>query len=168
MPCLNLLPEPNAAMRAYRAALLRFDPAADPRQAAVYEADGLLVLGLDASGAEVVQDVGDWAALAPRYPGLAVEHLPGRLIAPGFIDMHVHFPQLNVIGSPADGLLPWLENHTFPEEQRFESPDYCAAEAEFFSTNCCATASPQRWPLPPRTQPRCRPCSPRRSSAKCG
>ncbi len=119
-------------MKAYRAALLRFDPAADPRQAAVYEADGLLVLGPDASGAEVVHDVGAWAVLAPRYPGLAVEHLPGRLVAPGFIDMHVHFPQLNVIGSPADGLLPWLENHTFPEEQRFESPAYSAAEAEFF------------------------------------
>jgi guanine deaminase len=46
--------------------------------------------------------------------------------------MHIHFPQTNVIGSPADGLLPWLENYTFPEEKRFSAPDFCAREAEFF------------------------------------
>ncbi|MEY4266139.1 MAG: guanine deaminase [Pseudomonadota bacterium] len=119
-------------MQGYRAALLRFDPAADPKQSAVYEADGLLVVGPDARGTQVVQAVGPWATLAPRYPGLVVAHLPGRLIAPGFVDLHLHYPQTNVIGSPAAGLLPWLENYTFPEEQRFESPDYSAAEAEFF------------------------------------
>lgn len=119
-------------MQGYRAALLRFDPAAAPQQSAVYEADGLLVVGPDARGTQVVQAAGDWATLAPRFPGLAVEHLPGRLIAPGFVDLHLHYPQTNVIGSPADGLLPWLDNYTFPEEQRFESPAYSAAEAAFF------------------------------------
>ena len=119
-------------MKGYRAALLRFDPAAEPQQSAVYDADGLLVVGPDAAGKQVVQAAGDWASLAPRFPGLAVEHLPGRLIAPGFVDLHLHYPQTNVIGSPASGLLPWLENYTFPEEQRFESPDYSAAEAAFF------------------------------------
>jgi guanine deaminase len=119
-------------MQGYRAALLRFDPPADPKQSAIYEADGLLVVGPDARGTQVVQAAGDWATLAPRFPGLVVEHLPGRLIAPGFVDLHLHYPQTNVIGSPADGLLPWLDNYTFPEEQRFESPEYSAAEAAFF------------------------------------
>ena len=119
-------------MKGYRAALLRFDPAAEPQQSAVYDADGLLVVGPDAAGKQVVQAAGDWASLAPRFPGLPVEHLSGRLIAPGFVDLHLHYPQTNVIGSPASGLLPWLENYTFPEEQRFESPDYSAAEAAFF------------------------------------
>ena len=119
-------------MQGYRAALLRFDPAADPKQSAIYEADGLLVVGPDARGTQVVQAAGDWATLAPRFPGLVVEHLPGRLIAPGFVDLHLHYPQTNVIGSPADGLLPWLDNYTFPEEQRFESPEYSAAAAAFF------------------------------------
>jgi guanine deaminase len=119
-------------MQGYRAALLRFDPAADPKQSAVYDTDGLLVVGPDALGTQVVQAAGDWATLAPRFPGLVVEHLPGRLIAPGFVDLHLHYPQTNVIGSPADGLLPWLDNYTFPEEQRFESPEYSAAEAAFF------------------------------------
>jgi guanine deaminase len=46
--------------------------------------------------------------------------------------MHVHYPQTHVIGSPADGLLPWLENYTFPEEKRFSAPEYSAQAASFF------------------------------------
>ncbi len=119
-------------LRGYRASLLWF---ADPAQGADsirYEEDGLLLVGPDDLGCQVVQALGDWHGLSARYPGLAVEHWPGRIIAPGFVDMHVHFPQTNVIGSPADGLLPWLENYTFPEEQRFADPDYAAEAAAFF------------------------------------
>jgi guanine deaminase len=46
--------------------------------------------------------------------------------------MHIHYPQLDVIGSPADGLLPWLENYTFPEEKRFAAQDHSAQAATFF------------------------------------
>jgi guanine deaminase len=119
-------------LRGYRASLLWF---ADPQKGAQsieYEEDGLLVGGPNEAGRQVVQAVGDWLSVSVRYPALAVEHLPGRIIAPGFVDMHVHFPQTNVIGSPADGLLPWLENYTFPEEQRFADPEYAAEAATFF------------------------------------
>ncbi|MEP6773692.1 MAG: guanine deaminase [Polaromonas sp.] len=115
-------------MKAYRAALLYFTGTAQ----AVYEADGLLVTGSDAEGRQVVQAVGSHSALAPRFADVPTEHLPGRLIAPGFVDMHIHYPQLDVIGSPADGLLPWLENYTFPEEKRFAAQDHCAQAATFF------------------------------------
>jgi guanine deaminase len=70
--------------------------------------------------------------MGPLYAHVPVTHFPGRIIAPGFVDLHVHFPQTNVIGSPASGLLPWLENYTFPEEKRFESPEYSAQAASFF------------------------------------
>jgi guanine deaminase len=70
--------------------------------------------------------------VAPHYPGLAVEHLPGRIIAPGFVDMHIHYPQTDVIGAPAEGLLPWLENYTFPHEKRFHAQEYAAEVASFF------------------------------------
>jgi len=119
-------------LKGYRASLLWF---ADPVQGADsirYEEDGLLVVGLNDVGCQVVQALGEWHGLSARYPELAVEHWPGRIIAPGFVDMHVHFPQTNVIGSPADGLLPWLENYTFPEEQRFADPGYAAEAATFF------------------------------------
>jgi len=115
-------------MKAYRAALLYFT---GPAQAA-YESDGLLVVGPDAQGRQRVQAVGSHQALAPRFAELPVEHLPGRIIAPGFVDMHIHYPQLDVIGSPAEGLLPWLENYTFPEESRFAAPAHSAQAAGFF------------------------------------
>ena len=115
-------------MKAYRAAILRF--AAD--HSAIYETDGLLVVAADASGRQRVEAVGPWRELAPRYAHLNIEHLSGRILAPGFVDMHLHYPQVDVIGSPADGLLPWLENYTFPQETRFSDPAYAAKVAGFF------------------------------------
>jgi len=112
----------------YRSALLRF---ADDGSA-LYDEDGLLAVGPDAQGRQRVLAAGAWQALAARYAGQPVTHLPGRIIAPGFVDMHIHFPQTDVIGSPADGLLPWLENYTFPHEQRFAAPDYGEQVARFF------------------------------------
>lgn len=116
------------AMKAYRAALLRFEDDQRP----VYDADGLLVVGPDAQGRRVVRAAGDHAALIGNYPGVAVEDLRGKLIAPGFIDMHVHYPQTDVIGAPAAGLLPWLENYTFPHESRFHEPAHAREVAGFF------------------------------------
>ena len=115
-------------MKAYRAAILRF---ADDRSA-VYEADGLLVVGPDAQGRQVVRAVGPYHALAGNFPGVAVEQLAGSIIAPGFIDLHIHFPQTDVIGSPAAGLLPWLENYTFPHEALFADEAHCRDLATFF------------------------------------
>ena len=115
-------------MQALRAALLRFATDGTP----VYDSDGLLVIGPGPRGVQEVVDAGDYPSLAPRYPGLAIEHLPGRLLAPGFVDLHLHFPQLDVIGSPAEGLLPWLENYTFPHESRFADADYAQGVAEAF------------------------------------
>lgn len=115
-------------MQAYRASLLRF---ADDGSA-LFDEDGLLVVGPDASGRKVVRAAGAYAALAGNYPGLAVTHLPGRILAPGFLDLHVHFPQTDVIGSPAEGLLPWLENYTFPHEARFSDAEYARSVASVF------------------------------------
>jgi len=115
-------------MNAYRAAILRF---AEDRSA-IYEEDGLLVVGPDATGQQVVRAVGPYQGLAANYPGVAIEHLPGAIIAPGFVDLHIHFPQVDVIGSPAAGLLPWLENYTFPHESRFSDEAHCGELATFF------------------------------------
>ena len=115
-------------MRAWRAAVLRFDE----KGRAIYDEDGLLLVGPDAQGKQVVRAVGAHAELARNYPGVFVEHLPGRIIAPGFIDMHVHFPQTDIIGAPSEGLLPWLENYTFPAEARFADPAHSMEVAEFF------------------------------------
>lgn len=115
-------------MQAYRAALLRF---AEDRSA-LYEEDGLLVIGPDAAGRQVVRAAGAYAQLAPQFPGVRVQHFPGRILAPGFVDLHIHFPQTDVIGSPAEGLLPWLENYTFPHESRFADHGYARGVAKVF------------------------------------
>jgi guanine deaminase len=111
-------------MQAYRASLLRFNE----QQQAVFDADGLLVVGEDGK----VVAGGSYAVLRGQYAQAPTQHWPGRIIAPGFVDMHVHYPQIDVIGSPADGLLPWLENYTFPEEKRYVDSEYSAQAASFF------------------------------------
>ncbi len=56
----------------------------------------------------------------------------GRLLMPGFIDTHVHCPQLDVIASWGAGLLDWLETYTFPAEQRHANPEVAEAAAARF------------------------------------
>jgi guanine deaminase len=114
--------------KAYRASLLRFD--GDGR--ALYDEDGLLVVAPDDRGRWRVVDAGAHADVAPRHADAHVTHWPGRILAPGFVDMHIHFPQTDIIGAPAEGLLPWLENYTFPAESRFADPVHAAEVAEVF------------------------------------
>ena len=116
-------------MHLYRAALLRF---ADDGSA-VYDADGLLAVAPDSHGRQRVLAAGAWADLSKQYARQApVTHWPGRIIAPGFVDLHIHYPQTDVIGSPANGLLAWLENYTFAHEARFADADYAGEVAPFF------------------------------------
>ena len=115
-------------MQAYRAQLLRFDSQGQ----ALYDSDGLLVVDGDASGVRRVVDAGAYRTLAGRHPQVPITHWPERIIAPGFIDMHVHYAQTDIIGAPAPGLLPWLENYTFPAESRFVDPQYAAEVAGVF------------------------------------
>ena len=77
--------------------------------------------------------LGAAADLLPALPaGLSLTHWPDSLIVPGFIDAHIHFPQLDVIASYGEQLLEWLNNYTFPAEQRFSDAAYAAATAEVF------------------------------------
>ncbi|MCF1470819.1 guanine deaminase [Agrobacterium vitis] len=62
---------------------------------------------------------------------LEIDHRP-HLILPGFIDCHVHFPQMQVIGSYAANLLEWLNTYTFPEECRFVETAHAARIATHF------------------------------------
>ena len=70
-------------------------------------------------------------ARAPDESWQRHEHA-GRLILPGFIDTHVHSPQLDVIASYGTALLDWLNNHTFPAERRHADPQHAQAGAELF------------------------------------
>ncbi len=104
---------------------LAHDPAEAPGRVR-YDPDGLLVVE---DGRIVAR--GPYADVAPRFPGLAVELLDG-LIVPGFIDAHVHYPQLDRIASHGEQLLDWLERHIFPVEIAFADPAHAAEVAEAF------------------------------------
>ncbi len=109
--------------RGYRASLLRFD--AEGRFAPVD--DGLVVVQ---DGR--ILDVGEYAAVVGRRPRVQVTDWRGLALSPGFVDVHIHYPQTDVLASPADGLLPWLEQYTFPQESRFADPAHAAAVAQVF------------------------------------
>lgn len=115
---------------AFRARLLRFD--GDPAQsddAIAHDEDGLLVVDDDGR----VVAAGAYAALAPRLaPDATLVEMRDKLIVPGFIDTHVHYPQTEMIASPAPGLLPWLDRYTFPTERRFADSAHARDVAEFF------------------------------------
>jgi guanine deaminase len=71
----------------------------------------------------LVVDIGPTAGvLAAAGEGVEiVDHRP-HLMMPGFIDTHIHMPQMQVIASWGAQLLDWLNTYTFPEEARFADP----------------------------------------------
>ncbi|RZT04092.1 guanine deaminase [Duganella sp. CF402] len=116
-------------LQAYRGSLLHFlaDPAFS-EQSHDWHEDGLLIV---ADGK--VQAAGDYAALHATLPaGTVVHDYSGKLLMPGFIDTHLHYPQTDMIASPSEGLLPWLETYTFPTERQFEDTKHAADVADFF------------------------------------
>jgi len=60
-----------------------------------------------------------------------IDHRP-HLLSAGFIDTHIHFSQMQVIGSYAPALLEWLNTYTFVEEQRFVDEDHAERIASAF------------------------------------
>jgi len=56
----------------------------------------------------------------------------GRLILPGFVDTHVHSPQLDVIASYGSELLDWLDTYTFPAERRYADAAQARTGAALF------------------------------------
>ena len=82
----------------------------------------LLIADGRIAGAQADAPGDDWERIDHR----------GRLILPGFIDTHVHMPQLEVIASYGTELLAWLNTYTFPAEMRFADPEYAQAGAALF------------------------------------
>jgi guanine deaminase len=76
--------------------------------------------------------VGEAEALrAGAKSAMIVDH-EEHLILPGFIDTHLHFPQVQVLASWGKDLLDWLNRYTFVEEQRFADLAHCEAMAQGF------------------------------------
>jgi guanine deaminase len=89
--------------------------------------DGALLLG-----GPIILTAGDYATVRAAHPDAPVHDLRGGVVLPGFIDAHVHFPQLHIIGGLGCGLLDWLNRYALPEEVRMGEPDYARAVAGEF------------------------------------
>jgi len=76
--------------------------------------------------------VGDYAELRRRFPEAEVVGRQGDLLLPGFVDTHVHFPQVAAIGGMGMPLLEWLERRALPEEARLADPLYARRVAREF------------------------------------
>ncbi|MDJ0712228.1 MAG: guanine deaminase [Woeseiaceae bacterium] len=118
-------------MRAFRASILHClaDPGEESNPAAFeYFEDGLLVVDEG-----FVADVGPVDALLGNLPSDAsITDHRGKLIVPGFIDCHVHFPQLDIIGSFGAQLLDWLNQYAYPAEMKFADAEHAREVATAF------------------------------------
>lgn len=120
----------SAYTKAIRGAFLDFvdDPFyVSDAESVRYIPDGLLVIEngkIKASGA--------YEMLRDQYTGVEVTSYPDKLILPGFIDLHVHYPQTEMIASYGEQLLEWLNKYTFPTEAKFKDENYARKIAAFF------------------------------------
>jgi guanine deaminase len=80
----------------------------------------------------IIAQTGSFAEIHTQAGTVPVtDHRPHLMMA-GFIDTHIHFPQVQVIASWGAQLLDWLNTYTFPEETRFACEDHAARMARAF------------------------------------
>lgn len=118
-------------MTAIRGAFLDFvdDPFFVPEIDSVrYIQDGLLVVNEKGN----IHDFGAYADLASNYETVPTDVYGDRLLMPGFVDTHIHFPQTTMIAAYGEQLLEWLTRYTFPTEQKFQDKTYAREIADAF------------------------------------
>jgi guanine deaminase len=98
----------------------------DQRSLACYEDGGLLVR------AGRIVACGDYGSIRAANPAAQTTDWRGGFLVPGFVDAHVHFPQLRIIGAMGRTLLDWLEHVALPEEARMADARYAADTARQF------------------------------------
>jgi len=120
----------SSPIKGFRASFL--DAIADPfyvpeSDCIRYFPDGLLVIEHGK-----VKALGNYEQIHAQYADIPITHYPDRLIVSGFIDTHIHFPQMEMIGSYGEQLLEWLSTYTFPTEQKFADRNYALEIASLF------------------------------------
>jgi guanine deaminase len=129
---LSLIAAPThaAETRAVRSAFLDFigDPFyLEEKQSVRFVPDGLLIIE-DGK----IKDFGHFEELKKKYRDVETITYKNRLIMPGFIDCHVHYPQTRVVAAYGNQLLEWLTTSIFPEELKFSDSKYARKVASIF------------------------------------
>ncbi|MGB3501743.1 MAG: guanine deaminase [Mesorhizobium sp.] len=107
---------------------VREPQSADDHGAYVYEDDGGVLVR---DGKIVATGAFDIVRAAAGDGVTIVDHRP-HLVLPGFIDAHLHYPQMQVIASYGAELLDWLSTYTFPEETKFSDAQHGRRIARLF------------------------------------
>ncbi len=69
--------------------------------------------------------VGIYEELDDKHKEYPIRDFTGKMIIPGFVDLHLHAPQYPNRGLGLDKeLIPWLDTYTFPEEAKYGDVEY--------------------------------------------
>jgi guanine deaminase len=122
-------------MKAIRSAALTFtaDPFLSSERAAMhYESDALTVFE---NG--IITGFGAYAEIKKTLTAdCEITTYTDALVLPGFIDLHVHYPQTQIIGAYGKQLIDWLNRYTFVAEQQFADVNHARAVSSFFLDEC--------------------------------
>jgi guanine deaminase len=102
------------------------DPFRDSTALECYADGGLVVVDGRVAGC------GDYASLRETHPEIPTVDLRGGFLLPGFVDTHIHFPQLRVLGGLGRSLLDWLQHCALPEEALMEDHNHACRVARGF------------------------------------
>ncbi len=127
---------PLPELHALRGAALTFvdDPARVGVESAMrHESDAILAMSEGR-----ITHFGPASQVAAQLPQGTAVRLNGRetLMLPGFIDCHVHYPQISIIGAHGEQLLDWLNKYTFVAEQKFTDAAHARETARVFLKEC--------------------------------
>lgn len=116
--------------QAFRGSFLHY--IADPQQvgasARVYYDDALLLVNAGKVESLLPFDQHNALSLAD----VTITDYSGHLLIPGMIDLHTHYPQLDMIASYGLQLLDWLNDYTFPTEAAFVDKKHASQIAQRF------------------------------------
>lgn len=117
----------NIQRTIHRAAILHFldDPYA--QSAMEYLPDGALLI----ENGRVVR-MAPAAVLLRDCNDVEIITHDNAVLVPGFVDTHVHYPQVDIIASLAHSLLDWLDTRAFPAEIEFANVAHCQAMSAYF------------------------------------
>ena len=96
-----------------------------------FESDGLVLID---NG--IVTAFGSYNDIKEQLRDHCITRYDDALILPGFIDTHVHYPQVQMIGAYGKQLIDWLNQYTFVTEQQFADGVHAEAISEFFLEEC--------------------------------
>jgi len=93
-----------------------------------HEMNGAIAVGDDGT----ILWTGPRSLLPQSFRQAAVDDYGSKIVMPGLIDAHIHFPQYRMLAAPGKDLLDWLNRFAFPEESRYGDQGYAARAAEIF------------------------------------